>query len=148
MIASKKRTILKEEKYQAALSDIISRDYFPEVEELKKQEGLLQHRDDGESSGGVHFVKRYRRSSHQSEDGEIDERYTTSVSSGGLIGDPKPLHFESLSGFHARVTSEDNASFDQVQNEEIRQQANIAELCSVSTAVKKELVPLFEVARM
>ena len=141
LIASKKRAILKEDEYQATLSDIISRDYFPHVDELKKQMGLLQHRDAGDTSGGVRLVKRYHRSSQQSESGESAEQYTTSVDSGGLTGASKLFHLESLSGFHARVTSEDNASFDQVQSEETRHQAKISELCNSSTSFKKRAHP-------
>jgi hypothetical protein len=125
-----KRKIVKEDDYQAALSNIISRDYFPDVDALKRQ--VDQQQQQRHITGNSHGRFQVQESFRSPE----DDQHASTIDLGGP-GLPKPLHIESLSAFHARVTSEDNASFDQVQNEEVKTNAKIAALSNSSVSMAK-----------
>ncbi|GAX12251.1 hypothetical protein FisN_1Hu182 [Fistulifera solaris] len=123
------RKILKEEDYQAALSDIITRDYFPEVDALKRQVDQQQQRCITDSSHGKFQMQQTFRLQEDNQHASVLDVRGTEL--------PTSRHMESLSAFHDRVTSEDNASFDQVQTEEVRRNAKIAALCNAPARTEK-----------
>jgi protein DGCR14 len=120
-----RRVVLSEEEYQDTLEKIVERDYFPELPALRRQAIVLERRSIGDVAGAVAV----RRAARQLEDHELalqeQEEYDEmdlSHANGQETKTrkrPRPLHRESLSGFHSRVTSEDNEEFDRTQRQEV-----------------------------
>jgi hypothetical protein len=138
-----RRTVLSEEEYSDKLSTIIQRDYYPDLVELERQTAVNQRREAGDLAGAI-AVRRAARQLQQHEESMIaqerreeEEALLLTASAvvpaqqqgvvnhrGGLGGlglrrSPRPLERESLTGFHARVTSEDNAAFEETQQQEV-----------------------------
>ena len=117
-----RRQVLPEDEFTSTLSSIIQRDYFPDLAELQRKAAVLSRRDVGDFAGAL-AVRRAARSlqlheealAHQEGDGE------TYVLSDGTRQNARPLHRETLTGFHARVTSEDNHEFEQTQHRKVRE---------------------------
>lgn len=125
-----RRTILSEEEYTSTLNDIVQRDYFPDLPDLRRQVAVLDRRAAGDIPGAV-AVRRAARQLQQHEEALAQEEQEAEqhVDANNVRKVPRPLHRESVSGFHARVTSEDNAEFDATQRQEVN--ANRARLQQV-----------------
>jgi hypothetical protein len=140
-----RRTVLTEEEISAKLSTIIQRDYYPDLVELERQTAVNQRREVGDLAGAI-AVRRAARQLQQHEESMVEQEWleeeealvltaaaeTASeqqqalVEHDGVGGEgvglrrtPRPLERESLTGFNARVTSEDNAAFEETQQKEV-----------------------------
>ena len=127
MSRRQRRQILREEDYQNNLSQIIRRDYFPDLNELERDAALQTRREAGDFCGAVAVRRAARRlnaheeSLAQQEEQEEHQLLLLEDGGSGVRQVPRPLHRESLAGFHARVTSQDNAEFEQTQTLEIKE---------------------------
>jgi protein DGCR14 len=117
-----RRAVLSEEEYTTSLSDIVQRDYFPDLPSLRRQVAVLDRRAVGDFPGAV-AIRRAARQLEEHEQALADEDVEAEQQVGpdSLRKTPRPLHRESVTGFHARVTSEDNDEFDQTQRREIKE---------------------------
>ncbi len=136
------RVVLTEEEYTETLSNIIQRDFFPQVPELERQAAILERRAAHDFAGAV-AVRRAARRLQQHEQALADQEAIEETEDvlvlqeqGGGDGNQeisclgvthtqrrvnsRPLHRESVTGFHARVTNADDAEFDQQQREELQ----------------------------
>jgi Nuclear protein Es2 len=123
------RAVLPEEEYQRNLSEVIQRQYYPDLVDLQAQASVQKRLEAGDVAG----AESVRRAAgllkfHDAlvQQAEIEEEEGDESDGGGygsnlLRSKPRPLHLETLTGFHARVTSEDNADFETAQTEEMRQ---------------------------
>jgi protein DGCR14 len=129
------RKILTEEDYTSTLTHIVTRDYFPSIYSLRRDAAILEARSRGDVASAVAIRREARREEmererelmeDQAEEMEAfsNETAVAHLSKNLVIGTrkrPRPLKHESISGFHARVTSEDNAEFESNQEIESRQ---------------------------
>ena len=130
-----RRLVLTEEDYTSKLSSIVARDYFPDVSKLERQNALLDRRLEGDMANVVAVRRTSRRlieneefaAARREQDDydlvelETDACSTTDVRS--VIGFksytgrpvrkcPRPLEEETITGFVARATNEDDDEFD------------------------------------
>ena len=128
-----RRQVLPEEEYTSTLSAIVQRDYFPALPELQRQAAVLQCRSQGDVTGAVAVRRAARKiANHQEALASIEANEETdlveyngdgdgsSSSFAAIRRNPRPLHQESITGFHARVTNEDDDEFDKNQKQEIK----------------------------
>jgi protein DGCR14 len=115
------RKVLSEEEYTSTLSAIVQRDYFPELPELERHAAILERRAQGDVAGAVALRRAVRRLREheealaaEAEEGEHDLDQNVRRRA-------RPLDQESLSGFHSRVTNEDDQEFDSNQKRQIRE---------------------------
>jgi hypothetical protein len=141
-----RRLVLSEEEYTLHLSTIIQRDFFPDLAGLERQAALLDRRSRGDITGAV-AVRRAARQLQQHEEAlaeqeEEDEHdLTNGNNNNGTRKRPRPLPRESLTGFHARATNEDDEEFDSNQKEQV--QANrerLEQLFRPTDAVKAPML--------
>ena len=90
LTSSGKRLVLPEHEYSRGLSRVIQQQYFPDLPQLKEALGESSDHDTTDDSITI-----------ETESQHIDPSSTTTVTE-----------------YHARVTSEDNADFDQIQRRE------------------------------
>mmetsp|Transcript_28065 Transcript_28065/g.81131 ORF Transcript_28065/g.81131 Transcript_28065/m.81131 type:complete len:632 (-) Transcript_28065:121-2016(-) len=115
------RQILKEEKYQQTLSQIVQRDFYPALPSLHRDLAVLEKRAEGDVAGAVAVRRAYRRVADEEEkaaEADREEDARAQSISGGTRKRPRPLERESVTGFHDRATSEDNEEFDRVTRKE------------------------------
>lgn len=101
---AKRKAVLQEEDYTTKLRSIVERDYFPALPSLRRDLAILQARSEGDISKAV-AIRRAARllETHQSLTNES-------------------LQEVSVDKFHANVTSEDNAIYDEGQIERLKSQ--------------------------
>lgn len=148
------RSILTEEDYTSTLSHIITRDFYPSIYSLRRDDAILDARGRGDIASAVSIRRAARRDElereRESAEEEHEEQHATSSSvetsivpahnreNGRVRKRPRPLKHESITGFHARVTSEDNAEFESNQERESREREEnmglIFEVCGQSRA--------------
>jgi Nuclear protein Es2 len=139
-LKKQRRKIISEDDYISTLSSIVQRDYFPEVPLLEKQAAVLDRRQAKDFKGAVAV----RRAARRKEDEEVllaEQERKEEYVVGKVRENPRPLHRETISGFHARVTSEDNHEFDQslkMEIEEKRSRMEAAFLDPYNFSVNKE----------
>ncbi len=131
------RSILTEEEYTDTLTHIVTRDYFPALPNLRRDNAILEARSRGDIAAAV-AVRRAARKEETKRETEWraniqeEEELTTTVTTaltnydGGnrqinIRKRPRQLKHETVTGFHARVTSEDNAEFEINQEREQRE---------------------------
>lgn len=113
--SKQRRLILSEEEYTSTLTSIITRDYFPALPSLSRDAAILQKRSEGDIASAVAI----RRAARQLEANEElcqqleDTEEILASQNGGVRKRARPLERESIDGFHQRVTSEDNAEFEE-----------------------------------
>ena len=105
-----KRVVLSEEEYVSTLSDIIERDYYPALNSLKRDVSILEKRKEGDIAGAV-AIRRAARKLQQARELDLEEELWIENSTDSVRSIARPLHHESVDGFHQRVTSEDNQEF-------------------------------------
>jgi hypothetical protein len=149
ILPSQPRSILEEEEYESTLSHIVTRDYFPSLPSLRRDAEILDARSRGDMAGAVAARRRARAMEMQEEkermeDGEEEERALMvanncgeSMDGVGLRVRPRQLKHESITGFHARVTSEDNAEFESNQERERKEREAILGVVYASRADKR-----------
>jgi protein DGCR14 len=123
--SKQRRKVLPEEEYTSTLTSIVQRDYFPALPELQRHAAILERRAQGDVAGAV-AVRRAVRRLQQHEEAlaaeEEEQEYDLDSShnnAGPVRRRARPLHQESISGFHSRVTTEDDEEFDSNQKKEI-----------------------------
>lgn len=118
-----RRDIVTEEEYNSTLEDVVRNQFFPDLPELQKQAAVLDRRAAHDFEGTVRVRRAARRIQllqEREQDIEAQEDENAKQNR-GIRQNPRPLHLESLSEFHARVTSEDNAEFARLQKKETQQ---------------------------
>lgn len=142
-VSRQRRSVLSEEEYTATLSSIVQRDFFPELPELERHAAVLERRAQGDVAGAVAVRRAARRlqqhekaltAAEQDEDNDWDEDDVRPVRRRA-----RPLHQESITGFHRRATNEDDEEFDSNQKRDIK--GNRERLDHLFRA-SKESVPL------
>ena len=118
------RSILTEEEYTDTLTHIVTRDYFPALPNLQRDNAILEARSRGDIAAAV-AVRRAARKEETKRETEWraniqEEESTTTVTTTALRKRPRQLKHETVTGFHTRVTSEDNAEFEMNQEREQR----------------------------
>ena len=134
------RLILTEDEYQSTLSSIVEREYYPSLPSLRRDMAVLDRRSAGDVSGAV-AIRRAARKIAEEENrlsiNEIEEEgeavqgvasvggaiapASACVGGGGPLGlrrTARPLHRETITGFHDRATSEDNEEFERESRRE------------------------------
>lgn len=121
-ISKQRRKVLTEEEYSATLASIVQRDYFPEIPELERQAAVLERRAQGDIAGAV-AVRRAARRLQQHEDTltALEEEDEHDLNAQQVRRRARPLHQETITGFHARVTNEDDEEFYSNQKREIQE---------------------------
>lgn len=116
------RLVLSEEGYTSTLSAIVQRDYFPENQDLERQVALLEKRSQGDGAGAVAIRRAARQLKDHAEalaDQEVEDEHD--LQEGNVRRRARPLHQESITGFHARATNEDDVEFDSKQKKEVKE---------------------------
>jgi len=115
------RAVITEEEYTSTLSTIISRDYYPALPSLRRDAAIMKLRAEGDISGAVAIRRAARKLAMHEEalaEQEIEDEMEAVLLHGGIRKQARPLERETVEGFHARVTSEDNAEFESVMTRE------------------------------
>ncbi|KAL7485267.1 hypothetical protein ACHAW6_010873 [Cyclotella cf. meneghiniana] len=139
------RKILAEEDYTSTLTHIVTRDYYPSLYSLRRDVAILEARSRGDVASAVAIRREARREELERErewmEDQAEERgecasmeealaFTGETAVANLSAGkevvltrkrPRPLKHESITGFHTRVTSEDNAEFESNQDQENKQ---------------------------
>lgn len=113
------RKLLPEAAYTKALSSVVQREYFPDLPKLEHQLALLERRSEGDVPGAVEVRRATRRLLEEEENRIVDEQDLTQ---NAVRRTARPLHQESVTGFHTRVTNEEVDKFDATQKKEIQAQ--------------------------
>ena len=128
------RSILTEDEYTDTLKHIVTRDYFPAIHSLRRDDAILKARSQGDIASAVTARRQFRKEESErdrewqenlKEEGEATASTTALSNHYGnkqinIRKRPRPIKHESVTGFHARVTSEDNAEFEMNQERERR----------------------------
>jgi protein DGCR14 len=114
-----RRQVLPEEEYSSHLSQIIQRDYFPDIPQLESKLALQERREVGDFAGAIAVRKVVRKLQEQEEEQQQQEQAAEKDANDGVRRTARPLHRETVTGFHSRVTSEDNAEFIEEQKKEV-----------------------------
>eukprot|EP00590_Aulacoseira_subarctica_P007731 CAMPEP_0172421070 /NCGR_PEP_ID=MMETSP1064-20121228/7353_1 /TAXON_ID=202472 /ORGANISM="Aulacoseira subarctica , Strain CCAP 1002/5" /LENGTH=458 /DNA_ID=CAMNT_0013161287 /DNA_START=56 /DNA_END=1432 /DNA_ORIENTATION=- len=93
-----RRKILSEEDYVSGLTDIVIRDFYPAIPSLRRDIAVLDCRSTGDVSGAV-AVRRAAR--------EQEQQHVVTTTT--------------LAEFHQQMTSEDNAEYERIQAEELKE---------------------------
>lgn len=128
-----RRQILEEEDYTASLTHIVTRDYYPALPTLRRDAAILEARGRGDIAAAVALRRAAREEDREQErarqeDAEHDREVLQIRDAENVTHvrkKPRPLAHESVTGFHARVTSEDNAEFEANQERERREREKI-----------------------
>ena len=115
------RKVLTEEAYTSTLSMIIQRDYYPSLTDLQRQSAVLERRIRGDVPGAVEIRRAARKlKNHEEAVAEIEQEDEHDLDCNGIRKKPRPLHQETLTGFHQRVTNEDDHEFNSQQKKQVQ----------------------------
>lgn len=132
-----KRIVLTEEKYVDTLSSIVTRDYYPAIPSLQRDCAVLQKRSEGDVTAAVQIRRAARRlEAEQERKLQIEQaQELEALENGGIRKRPRALEMETIDGFHKRVTSEDNADFEQTMKREVKEKTKAMQIVYGSTGV-------------
>jgi protein DGCR14 len=99
---------------------IIQRDYYPSLTDLERQSAVLERRLHGDVPGAVAVRRAARKLANHDEALAQQEEEDEHDLIDGARKQPRPLHLENLTGFHARATNEDDHEFDSQQKQEVQ----------------------------
>jgi hypothetical protein len=144
------RQVLSEEEYVTTLENIVQRDYYPDTVSLEQHNMLLDCRANGDVAGAIAIRRQMaiemrqqqqqqRRQQQQllllqqqQEDENNFIAITATIAGAGTDSltlsksqQRIPLTEETITGFHSRVTSDDNANFLHLQQKETMKQHEI-----------------------
>mmetsp|Transcript_11651 Transcript_11651/g.24562 ORF Transcript_11651/g.24562 Transcript_11651/m.24562 type:complete len:679 (+) Transcript_11651:129-2165(+) len=147
-VTKQPRKIIPEEDYQSTLAHIVTRDFYPALPGLRRDAAIIEARGRGDIAGAV-AIRRAARKEEMAREREWEEDLKEDAESDIGMGDslvrtadgtvvrgktdnidnyakgirkrPRLLQNETITGFHARVTSEDNAEFEINQDREQRE---------------------------
>lgn len=121
MSNKQRRKVLSEEEYTSTLSSIVQREYFPELPGLQKQAAVLDRREAKDFKGAVSIRRAARRlQDHEEALADQEAEKELAAAESGTREVARPLHRETVSGFHARATSEDNQEFQENLQQEVQ----------------------------
>mmetsp|Transcript_10239 Transcript_10239/g.25700 ORF Transcript_10239/g.25700 Transcript_10239/m.25700 type:complete len:459 (+) Transcript_10239:152-1528(+) len=120
MSEGQRRAVLTEEDYTSKLSSIVERDFFPEMQKLVQQNKLLDKRLEGDLAGAIEVRRETRRLLNAQEELSARRHVDDHATTGTIRKRPRPLADESLTGFVARATNEDDHEFDSNQKREVK----------------------------
>ncbi|KAL7467659.1 hypothetical protein ACHAXS_007906 [Conticribra weissflogii] len=148
IVTQQPRKIIPEEDYQNTLAQIVTRDFYPALPSLRRDAAILEARGRGDIAGAV-AIRRAARKEEMARESEWEEDLKEDTESDmgvrgslvrtadgtvvkgktdnidnyarGIRKRPRLLQNESITGFHSRVTSEDNAEFEKNQDREQRE---------------------------
>jgi protein DGCR14 len=121
LVPQQSRQVLSEEEYTSTLSAIVQRDYFPEIPDLERQAAILERRALGDVAGAVALRRAVRRLKENEESLAAEAEEGERDLNDNVRRRARPLDQESLSGFHARVTNEDDQEFESNQKRQVRE---------------------------
>ena len=132
--------VLTEEDYTSKLSSIVARDFYPDVSKLERQNALLDRRLEGDLVGAIAVRRETRRFLQEEENAKAKREQEDhdvigdTASRSAVIASktqtnlgrpirkrPRPLEDESLTGFVARATNEDDHEFDSNLKRDIKE---------------------------
>jgi protein DGCR14 len=119
--SKQRRLVLSEEDYTGTLTSIITRDYFPALPALNRDAAILKKRSEGDVSSVI-AIRRNARQIEAKEElvNQLEEtEEIVALHNGGKRKRARPLERETVDGFHQRVTSEDNAEFEENMRREV-----------------------------
>lgn len=115
------RVILAEEAYTETLTSIVTRDYYPAISSLRRDDAILNRRAAGDVAGAVAI----RRAARKLEEHELQQCQLEKEADGDAIGGirnvPRPLDRETVNGFVQRATCEDDEEFEVNQRKETKE---------------------------
>lgn len=115
-----RRQVVSEQEYTSSLDTIIQRDYYSDLPELQLKMAVLHRRSQKDREGAVRIRRAARKlKNHEEALMDQEEADEFSLDGTGFRKTARPLHRENLTGFHSRVTSEDNVGFERTQKKEI-----------------------------
>jgi protein DGCR14 len=120
--SDQRRLVLSEEEYTSTLSSIVQRDFFPDLPDLERQVAVLDRRSKEDHAGAV-AVRRAARALEEHEEAlqEQEEEDENDLSDELHIRKrARSLQRETLTGFHARATNEDDDEFDSEQKKQVQ----------------------------
>ena len=117
---NQRREVLSEEDYSQTLSKVIQRNYYPELPQLEAQVALQSARE-GSDFVKVIATRHAARALQEHEEIalEQEDQEERDQTHDGLRKRPRRLEHETLTNFHLRVTSEDNAEYESIQQDEV-----------------------------
>jgi protein DGCR14 len=111
--SKQRRLVLSEEEYTSTLSSIVQRNFFPDLPDLERQAALLEKRSQGDVPGAVAIRRAARQlADHEEALAAQEEEDEDDLEEKNVRRRARPLHQESITGFHARVTNENDVDFD------------------------------------
>ena len=140
--SGQRRQVLSEEDYTATLTSIVRRDFYPDLPDLERQAALLDRRAAGDIPGAV-AVRRAARAlaGHEESLAEQEAEDEQDLTESNVRKKARPLHRETLTGFHARATNEDDEEFDSLQRKEVQEnRERLEHLFRPEEAPKKKLL--------
>lgn len=125
-----RRIVLTEEEYTNTLSSIITRDYYPSLPSLYRDAAILQKRSEGDIASAVQIRRAARTlSTHEELKAQSDEmEEMIAKENGGIRKRARPLDRENVDGFHQRVTTEDNAEFEENMRREVKEKKQMMDI--------------------
>ncbi|KAL7567761.1 hypothetical protein ACA910_000516 [Epithemia clementina (nom. ined.)] len=118
-----RREVLTEEEYSQSLSTVIRRNFFPDLPQLEAEVALQSAREEGDLGKVIALRRAARKLLQHEEEAVLQEEHEEQEQTElGLRKRPRLLEHESLTNFHLRVTSEDNAEYESIQKEELQKQ--------------------------
>ena len=125
-----RRIVLTEEEYTNTLSSIITRDYYPSLPSLYRDAAILQKRSEGDIASAVQIRRAARTlSTHEELKAQSDEmEEIIAKENGGIRKRARPLDRENVDGFHQRVTTEDNAEFEENMKREVKEKKQMMDI--------------------
>ena len=136
-----RRQVVSEQEYTSSLDTIIQRDYYSDLPDLQLKMAVLNRRSQKDHVGAVRVRRAARKlKNHEIALTEQEEAAESNLDGGGFRKKARPLHRQNLTGFHSRVTSEDNVEFERTQQQEVTASRERLELMFQTPAERQQLL--------